>query len=317
MLKRQKNPALFTLHRPSCKPHPSDTQSCNHFEDIGAVYVFMQVLTCSSMCVLVYMHVPAWDITCDACRACRQTVIAIGLEEEDQLDQWIEDAESCTAHEAYECSRAIYAHSLTTFPKKKNIWLRAAYFEKHHGSRDTLEVLLQKAVAQCPKAEVLWLMGAKSKWLAVSRGMCQWPNIIYVLPLFPPSLSPHSLPPPRPAPPPQGDVPAARSILSLAFKNNPNSEEIWLAAVKLESENGEYERARLLLEKAWASAGTARVMMKSVKLEWVLNNMDKAVDMLEDALQKHPDFSKVWCAEAGKGVWLVNGSLSLFLHSCG
>ena len=72
----------------------------------------------------------------------------------------------------------------------------------------------------------------------------------------------------------QGDVPAARSILALAFQANPNSEEIWLAAVKLESENGEYERARRLLEKARASAGTARVMMKSAKLEWVLNNID-------------------------------------------
>ena len=75
--------------------------------------------------------------------------------------------------------------------------------------------------------------------------------------------------------PSQGDVPAARSILALAFQANPNSEEIWLAAVKLESENGEYERARRLLEKARGSAGTARVRMKSAKLEWVLNNIDK------------------------------------------
>lgn len=44
-----------------------------------------------------------------------------------------------------------------------------------------MEALLQRAVAHCPKAEVLWLMGAKSKWLA-------------------------------------GDVPAARSILALAFQ---------------------------------------------------------------------------------------------------
>ena len=34
--------------------------------------------------------------------------------------------------------------------------------------RESLESLLQRAVAHCPKAEVLWLMGAKSKWLAVS-----------------------------------------------------------------------------------------------------------------------------------------------------
>lgn len=44
-----------------------------------------------------------------------------------------------------------------------------------------MEALLQRAVAHCPKAEVLWLMGAKSKWLAE-------------------------------------DVPAARSILALAFQ---------------------------------------------------------------------------------------------------
>ncbi len=91
----------------------------------------------------------------------------------------------------------------------------------------------------------------------------------------------------------QGDVPAARSILALAFKANPNSEEIWLAAVKLESENGEYERARRLLEKARASAGTARVMMKSAKLEWVLKNIEKAIELLDEALAVHPDFPKV------------------------
>ena len=57
----------------------------------------------------------------------------------------------------------------------------------------------------------------------------------------------------------QGDVPAARSILALAFQANPNSEEIWLAAVKLESENNEDERARRLLARARNSAPTARV----------------------------------------------------------
>jgi len=57
----------------------------------------------------------------------------------------------------------------------------------------------------------------------------------------------------------QGDVVNARHILALAFQANPNSEDIWLAAVKLESENNEYERARRLLLRARASAPTARV----------------------------------------------------------
>jgi pre-mRNA-processing factor 6 len=34
------------------------------------------------------------------------------------------------------------------------------------------------------------------------------------------------------------------------IKANPNSEEIWLAAVKLESENNEYKKAISLLKKA-------------------------------------------------------------------
>ena len=68
------------------------------------------------------------------------------------------------------------------------------------------------------QAEVLWLMRAKSKWLA-------------------------------------GNVPEARSILNDAFGANPNSEEIWIAAITLESKNNEHERARKLLQKARETAG--------------------------------------------------------------
>ncbi|XP_023221900.1 pre-mRNA-processing factor 6-like [Centruroides sculpturatus] len=191
------------------------------------------------------------------CQAIIRTVIGIGVEDEDRKHAWMEDADACASQGAFECSRAIYAHALSVFPSKKSIWLRAAYFEKNHGTRESLESLLQRAVAHCPKAEVLWLMGAKSKWLA-------------------------------------NDVPAARSILSLAFQANPNSEEIWLAAVKLESENNEYERARRLLAKARASAPTARVMMKSVKLEWALGDLIEAKNLLEEGLKLYPDFAKLW-----------------------
>jgi tetratricopeptide (TPR) repeat protein len=91
----------------------------------------------------------------------------------------------------------------------------------------------------------------------------------------------------------QCDVPAARSILALAFQANPNSEEIWLAAVKLESENNEFERARRLLQKARSSAPTARVMMKSVKLEWCLNDMTKSQELLDESVKHYPTFPKV------------------------
>ena len=55
------------------------------------------------------------------------------------------------------------------------------------------------------------------------------------------------------------EVPAAREVLERAFVANPESEQIWLAAVKLEAENGELEVARELLIRARTVADTQRV----------------------------------------------------------
>jgi len=191
------------------------------------------------------------------CQSIIKNVIGIGVEEEDRKSTWMNDAESCISHKAYECARAIYAYSLHVFPNKKSVWLRAAHLEKNHGTREALEDLLDRGVKRCPEAEVLWLMAAKSKWLA-------------------------------------NQVAEARTALSCAFRVNPNSENIWLAAVKLESENNEHDRARKLLANARSNACTARVMMKSVKLEWCLGNLDDAKKLLEEAVTKYPDFAKLW-----------------------
>ena len=43
---------------------------------------------------------------------------------------------------------------------------RAAECEKAHGTPESLDKLLAQAVKFCPKAEVLWLMWAKERWLA-------------------------------------------------------------------------------------------------------------------------------------------------------
>lgn len=98
-----------------------------------------------------------------------------------------------------------------------------------------------------------------------------------------------------------GDVPAARSILSLAFQANPNSEEIWLAAVKLESENNEYERARKLLARARdpkKGAPTARVFMKSAKLEWGLRDVRRALELVVEGLKNFDSYDKLWMMKA-------------------
>ena len=59
-----------------------------------------------------------------------------------------------------------YTQARKLHPTKRQVWLEAADFEKKRGTREQLEELLTTAVASCPKAEVLWLMLAKSKWLA-------------------------------------------------------------------------------------------------------------------------------------------------------
>ncbi|KAI8553725.1 hypothetical protein RHMOL_Rhmol05G0038900 [Rhododendron molle] len=147
------------------------------------------------------------------CQAIVHNTIRVGVEDEDRKRTWVADAEECENRGSIETARAIYAHALTVFLTKKSIWLKAAQLEKTYGTRESLDALLRKAVTYMPQAEVLWLMGAKEKWLA-------------------------------------GDVPSSRAILQEAFAAIPYSEEIWLAAFKLEFENHEPERARMLLAKA-------------------------------------------------------------------
>ena len=83
-------------------------------------------------------------------------VVELGVEEADRKVTWLEDAESFTANNAFECARAVYEHILGALPSKKSVWLAAAYFERQHGSRERLEELLKRAVQHCPQAEVLY-----------------------------------------------------------------------------------------------------------------------------------------------------------------
>ena len=96
------------------------------------------------------------------------------------------------------------------------------------GTPEQLHATLADATAACPRSIVLWLMRAKEQWLA-------------------------------------GDVPAARAVLEAAHGANPDSEELFLAAFKLEFESGEPERAQAIAGRAQAalSAPSARVWLKA------------------------------------------------------
>lgn len=178
-------------------------------------------------------------------------------EDDDRKDTWMKDAKSSIARGMYETARAIYSYALRVFVNSRTLWMDAADLERHHGTKQSLWDVLEKAVEACPKSEVLWMMLAKEKWQA-------------------------------------GEINASRHVLARAFKQNPNNEDIWLAAVKLEAENDQAGEARKLLELARDQAPTDRVWMKSVVFERVLGDRDAALDLVLRALQHFPGAAKLW-----------------------
>lgn len=206
------------------------------------------------------------------CKFLIRNTIGLGIDEEDRLRTWMDDADSCltlvNSAPAVHTARAIYDYSIEAFPTKKSLWLAACMLEKEHGTKEALLEKLKEGVKNCPHAEVLWLMAAKEHWLA-------------------------------------GDVPVARAVLIEAFEANSTSEQIWLAAVKLEWENGEYVRARLLLSKARDRAPSERIWMKSALLERelaminlregrLLEQPNCEMALLDEAIRLYPTFAKFY-----------------------
>ena len=193
------------------------------------------------------------------CAAIVRNTIQVGVDAEDYVSTWMDDADTCLANDppSLVTARAILAYALEKFPTKRRLWQQAAMLEKEFGTKETLDAKLREGVQHCPRAEVLWLMAAKEKWLG-------------------------------------GDVPGARDILLEAFKANSQSQQIWLAAVKLEWENGEFERARILLQRARENAPSERVWLKSALLEREVGQPQAALALLEQAIKAFPSFAKYY-----------------------
>lgn len=231
------------------------------------------------------------------CEAIVKKTIHYGIDEEDRLRVWADDAEACLSNQKVvvdsngtettspapriHTARCIYRHALEVSPTNESLWMDRVMMEKEYGSRETLDQTLKEAVKMCPHAEILWLMAAKEKWQT------------------------------------DKDVPGARAILLEAFGSNRNSEQIWLAAVKLEWENDELERARLLLSKARGQAPTAKIWMKSALLEREIHFLEEKqlesstgvkpesevyakseLEMLDNAIAAYPSFTKFYLMAA-------------------
>jgi len=191
------------------------------------------------------------------CQAIIKATIHLDVEDEDRRDVWIEDAQSSLANGYIETARAIYSYALNVFPNKAELWRKAADLEKTHGSSGSLLELLERAVHCCPHSEILWLMAAKEAWQT------------------------------------NNDVDGARKILGDAFEANPESEQVWLAAVKLESENGQIEAAKQLMKRARDVAGTERIWIKNAVFERQHGSADEALSITEKALVKFPMSEKL------------------------
>eukprot|EP00614_Pseudopedinella_elastica_P016698 CAMPEP_0172649228 /NCGR_PEP_ID=MMETSP1068-20121228/241681_1 /TAXON_ID=35684 /ORGANISM="Pseudopedinella elastica, Strain CCMP716" /LENGTH=985 /DNA_ID=CAMNT_0013463579 /DNA_START=45 /DNA_END=3002 /DNA_ORIENTATION=- len=183
-----------------------------------------------------------------------------GVEDDDRKRTWLDDAQSCLTRGSVETARAVHAHALSVFPTKMGLWKSAVDLERKHGTAESLDLMLGQATKLCPEAEILWLIWAKEKWMQ------------------------------------RGDVPGAREVLVEAFKANPDSEEIWLAAAKLEWENDEFERAKILLQKAVDRAPTAKVWMKLALLEREKSPEGSGAELptLDLGLTHFPDQEKLY-----------------------
>ena len=183
--------------------------------------------------------------------------LGLGVDLEDRFRTWADDAKSALSNGAIATARAILAHSLSTFPSKRSLWMQATEMERTHGTPRSLDDVLAAASERLPQQEIFWLVRAKEQWTS-------------------------------------GDTNKAREILTQAFAANPNSEPIWLAAAKLEWETGEIERARVLLSRARERASSDRVFMKSALLERESDNFEAALKLIEDGLTKYPKFAKLY-----------------------
>lgn len=192
------------------------------------------------------------------CGAIIRETLGYGLDEDDDRKEiWADDAKQSISRERFETARAIYAYALRVFVNSSSLWKSAAGLEKNHGSKESLWQFLEKAVEACPRDEELWLELAREKWTT-------------------------------------GLIDDARIVLGRAFKQNPNNQKIWLAAVKLEADSAHPEEARRLLQTAREEAGTEKVWMKSVAFERNTAHPEAALDLVTQALQIYPSYPRLW-----------------------
>ncbi|CAM6093470.1 unnamed protein product [Calypogeia fissa] len=200
--------------------------------------------------------------------------------------------------ETYENAKRVLNKARETIPTEPSIWITAAKLEEAHGNQTVLRIV-EKAIKSLQAQGVVidreaWMKEAEAAERAGSVATCRAIIRSTVGIGVEEEDRKRTWVADADETRKRGDVPSARVILKEANVAIPNSEEIWLAAFKLEFENHEPERARMLLGKARERGGTERVWMKSAIVERELGNTQEEKVLLEEGLQRFPGFHKLW-----------------------
>lgn len=193
------------------------------------------------------------------CHEIIKRIICFNIGDCDKLKLLLEDAQKFVSSNSINCARAVFETLVSEkeFCKKEDVWLEFVNFEKQYGNSESLENALKNStsIENCIKSETLWLMLANER---------------------------------------RKHLDETRRILSNALDANPDSEKIIFAAVELECENSNHKEARRILADACMSAKTARLVLKSAKLEWSLGNLDEAARMLRAGIDEYKDFGEFY-----------------------
>lgn len=169
--------------------------------------------------------------------------------DEELVAVWLEDARLAIEKRQWSLARMIYEFSLKNFPGNPDIWRAFVSLEKQHGDAEAVTALLEKAVESVPKCIELWISLASQY-----RSLAQ--------------------------------LQKARSILADAWSHNSDSESVALAAIDLELELEDPQKAMTLLRQFKTSLATSSALRK--KEIQLVDDVHVRTSLLEEAIKSFP-----------------------------
>lgn len=186
---------------------------------------------------------------------------------EDNLTIWLHDASNFTTNSRKSCAKFVFQFIIDKFPTNIESWI--SLLSQQKDNLNSLFEYYSKAIALNPGEEIFPLMKAKDKWILAN------------------------------------DVDSAREILYKANQTLQESENLWLARVKLEVKTFNYDEAQKIsnLSIRKISNPSARVWYKHIHLLRCLQersgkSKDKLIALVNESLEMHSECAKLYMQKA-------------------